>query len=361
MLLERHARIRERLAQVGVDWLLVPASAYFRGLTGAVARATERLLVLGIPAQGEPFCLVPRLEAEALREACDWLEQIVWGDEEQPFDRLAARIGLDRRPRLMLGDGFRTGVLLALAERTSCRTAFSLLGGLRAVKDASEIARIEEASRHADQVMAAAAATLRPGLTEREVERFILDRFESLGDEGAWAIVASGPNSAYPHHFTSRRVIEANDVVLLDLGAYTGGYGSDITRAFWMGRPPPEAEQVHEVVNQARQAGIAAARVGAGWGEVDAAARSVIEHAGYGDRFPHRTGHGVGLEVHELPNLAAGDPTRLLAGMVHSVEPGIYLPGRFGIRLEDLVVVEYAGGRRLNHAPLEPRPARDRS
>jgi Xaa-Pro aminopeptidase len=181
------------------------------------------------------------------------------------------------------------------------------------------------------------------------------------GDTEVWAIAASGPNGASPHHFTSDRALEEGDVVVLDVGASTAGYSSDITRTYWLGEPPADAKRVYEVVNAARAAGIAAVRAGAAPEDVDRAARGVIEAAGYGRHFTHRTGHGVGLDVHETPYLVAGNRAPLESGMVHSVEPGIYLEGRFGVRLEDLVVVEHSGARRLNRAPFDPRPPRLRA
>src|SRR5262245_33504781 len=201
---------------------------------------------------------------------------------------------------------------------------------------------------------------MRPGRTEREVARFAIDRFEALGDTDPWAIVASGPHSALPHHMGSGRRLEENDVVVLDVGAYTHGYASDITRTFWLGNPPAEAERVYAIVDEARRAGIAEVRDGGETGAVDRAARSVIERAGYGEFFTHRTGHGIGLEVHEPPYLVGGTRNRLNAGMAHTVEPGIYLPGRFGVRLEDSVIVESGGATRLNQAPFEPAPQRVR-
>jgi Xaa-Pro aminopeptidase len=358
---ERLARAREALARERADWLLVPPSADFRWLTGAVARSTERLVVLALPARGEPFCVVPRLEADALGHECPWLALEVWEETENPLERLARRIGLERRPALMIGEGMRAAPLLSLAAAAPCRAAGSALAPLRAVKDAEELRSHAAAGRNADGVVEATADFMRAGMTELEVARFALNRFESLGDTEPWAIVASGPNGALPHHFTSGRRLAEGDVVLLDLGAYTEGYGSDITRAFWLGEPPDEARRVYEIVNAARASGIAASRAGALPEAVDAAARGIIAEAGFGEFFTHRTGHGVGLEVHEPPYIVAGNREPLAAGMVHSVEPGIYLPGRFGMRLEDLVVVEEGGARRLNQAPLDPRPPRLRS
>ncbi len=356
----RIARIQNALVERQADFLLVPASADFRWLTGAVARSTERLLSLVVPRAGEPFCLVPRLEADALAAECPWLACAAWEDHEDAFMRLAQRLALDRHPSLLVGEGFRVAPLLALAAQASCQSAAGALEPLRAVKDAGELRHLEEAARHADQVVMETADFMRPGMTEREIGRFAFERFESLGDTEAWAIIASGPNGALPHHMTSRRRLEDGDVVVVDLGAYTHGYASDITRTFWLGTPPPEAERVYAIVDEARRAGIAAARAGSPSEAVDRAARAVIEHAGYGAHFTHRTGHGVGLEIHEPPYLVGGNPKPLETGMTHSVEPGIYLPGRFGVRLEDIVVVGADGARRLNQAPLEPVPQRVR-
>ena len=351
---ERLARARDGLARAAADWLLVPASADFRWLTGARAHATERLLLFALPRSGDPWCLVPRLESEALAAECPWLSLEVWDEHENPASRLGMKVGFDRRPTLLLGEGFSVGLLLVLAAQARCEPAAPLIAPLRATKDAGEIASMEIAARHADHVVAEAAAMLRPGLTEREVARFILERFESLGDHDPWAIVAAGPHSAYPHHMTSARPLAHDQAVLLDLGAYHDGYGSDLTRTFWLGSPPADFLRIYEVVNEARAAGIAAVRAGVPAASIDAAARTVIERAGYGEQFVHRTGHGVGLEIHEPPYLVAGNDAPLAAGMVHSVEPGIYLPGRFGVRLEDLVTVEPGAGRRLNDAPFVP-------
>ena len=351
----RFAGVREALGQLGAEWLLVAPSADFRWLLGAVARSTERLVLAALPVRGDPFCVVPRLEASALAAECPWLPLEIWDEHEDPFERLGRRIGLERRPPVLVSDGLKTATVLRLASATPCRPAGLALEPLRAIKDADELRRLAAAGEHADQVVEASADALRPGLTERQVARQILERFEALGDTDPWAIVASGPNAALPHHFPSDRKLEDGDVVLLDIGASTQGYGSDITRTYWLGEPPADARRVYDVVNAARDAGIAAVRAGAPSEDVDRAARSVIEAAGLARHFTHRTGHGVGLEVHEPPYVVAGNRAPLASGMVHSVEPGVYLEGRFGVRLEDLVVVENGGARRLNRAPLDPR------
>lgn len=355
---ERLNRVREALVQQGADWLVIPSSADFRWLCGSAPKPTKRLVAMAVPAKGEPFCVVPRLEAEQLATECPGLRQVIWDEQEDPVARLADELELWRGPLVLAGDGLRATPLLRLATQGRCRPAAQMLESLRAVKDAFEIKLMEEAANTADRVMEQAADFLRPGMTEREVAQFVLDRFSALGDTDAWVIVASGPHSALPHHHSNKRQLREGEVVLLDLGACNHGYGSDITRTFVLGSPDPEVARVYDVVNRARAAGIAASRDGVLPEDVDRAARSVIEGAGFGEFFTHRTGHGVGLEIHEQPYMVAGNRIPLRAGMVHSVEPGVYLPGKFGIRLEDLVVVEHERARRLNQAPLDPLPPR---
>jgi Xaa-Pro dipeptidase len=353
-------RARAALAEAGAEWLIVPASPDFRWLTGAQGRVTERLVALALPRSGDPFVVAPRLEAGPLAHECDGLEMLVWDEHEDPLARLVSRAGLTRERRVLLGEGLRVSQVLRLAGLAACETAAGALAPLRAAKDETELAHLAEAARHADEVVEEAADFARPGMTEREVARFVLDRFEALGDTDAWVIVASGPNSAVPHHFTSERRLRENEVLLLDLGAFTNGYGSDITRTYFLGEPSRQVLRAYDVVNKARAAGISAARPGVACEDVDAAARSVIEAAGLGEHFTHRTGHGLGLEIHETPYLVKGNRAALAAGHVHSVEPGVYFPGKFGIRLEDIVAVEASGARRLNTAPFDLRPRRTR-
>jgi Xaa-Pro aminopeptidase len=355
---ERLARVRAGLIENGADWLVVPASADFRWLCGSGPKPTKRLVALAVPRRGEPSCIVPRLEADQLAAECPGVRLVIWDEHEDPVSYLAETLELRRGPVVLAGDGLRVAPLLRLAAQGHCRPAAPLLESLRAVKDAFEIKLMEEAASNADRVMEQAADFMRPGMTEREVTQFIFDRFAALGDTDPWAIVASGPNSALPHHQSSKRQLREGEVVLLDLGACNHGYGSDITRTFVLGSPDPELARVYEVVNRARAAAIAASRDGELPETVDRAARAVIEDAGFGQFFTHRTGHGVGLEIHEQPYMVSGNRTPLRAGMVHSVEPGVYLPGRFGVRLEDLVVVESGRARRLNQAPLDPLPPR---
>ncbi len=354
----RIARAQEALAHAGADWLIVPASPDFGWLTGARARVSERLVAFVLPREGAPFVVAPRLEAGPLENECAGIELLVWDEHEDPLARLADRAGLAKRHTLLLGDGLRVPHVLRLASLAACRPAAEALAPLRAAKDDAELALLAEAGRHADQVVEEAADFARPGMTEREIARFVVDRFEALGDTDAWVIVGSGPNSAIPHHHTSDRRLAAGEALLLDLGASTRGYCSDITRTYFLGEPSRQVARAYEVVDAARVAGIAAVRPGVACEDVDAAARAVIDQAGLGEYFTHRTGHGLGLEIHEPPYLVKGNRATLVAGNVHSVEPGVYFPGKFGIRIEDIVAVEDGGARRLNQAPRDLRPPR---
>ncbi|MEO5988215.1 MAG: Xaa-Pro peptidase family protein [Candidatus Eisenbacteria bacterium] len=357
----RLARAQDSLRRAAAQWLLVPASPDFRWLTGAAARVTERMVLLAVPAEGAPLVVVPRLEADALHQERPDLEQLIWDEHEDPFERLAERIALTPATSVLLGEGLRVPHVLRLAAHARCAAGDALLAPLRAVKDADELRLLEQAARHADQVAEATADFARPGCTEREIARFIASRFEALGDTDSWALVASGPNSALPHHHTGDRVLLEDEVLLLDLGASHQGYQSDITRTYCIGEPPSQVLHAFDLVDQARVAGIAAARAGATCQSVDDAARGVFERAGLASQFVHRTGHGVGLEVHELPYLVTGNLLLLAPGMVHSVEPGLYFPGQFGIRLEDIVVVEAESGRRLNQIACDLRVPRLRT
>ncbi|MCL6594420.1 MAG: M24 family metallopeptidase, partial [Alicyclobacillus sp.] len=234
------------------------------------------------------------------------------------------------------------------------RCADSLLARLRVCKDADELARLQHASRLADRVLALLRAEVRPGCTERQLAERLAQLWRAVGAAGESfpAIVAFGSNAAEPHHEPDDTPLTPGSVVLIDTGGRWQRYVSDITRT-WLAGPPadPEVERVYQCVLAAQQAGLAAARPGVPLAAVDAAVRAVIEAAGYGPYFTHRTGHGVGLEIHEAPYVAPGQEERLEPGMVFSIEPGVYLPGRFGVRIEDLVVVGEAAAQPLNQAP----------
>ena len=228
-----------------------------------------------------------------------------------------------------------------------------ILEALREAKDPGEIERLARSARLADRVMGEVRARLKAGVRESAAAQFVLGRFLELGATAPWVSVGSGENGALPHHHFSERKLRRGDVVVVDLGAALDGYQSDITRTFFLGEPGPEARRVYAVVMAAQAAGRAAVRAGAPAFEVDRAARELIARHGYGERFIHRLGHGLGLEVHEAPYLHGQNRAPLPAGTVVTVEPGIYIPGRFGVRLEDVVVAGRSGARTLTGFPLD--------
>jgi Xaa-Pro aminopeptidase len=248
----------------------------------------------------------------------------------------------------------------ALDSTTSYVLASTVLRDMRMIKDRDEIALLRAAARAADRVVARITNGRLVGRTEADVAREVRERLVDEGhDEAHFAIVGSGPNSASPHHEASDRVIEPGEPIVLDIGGTLGGYGSDITRTLWVtggdssNGPDARFRALFEVLYRAQALGTQAVRPGVACEAIDSAARSVIEEAGYGDAFFHRTGHGIGLDGHEDPYLVAGNALPLQAGMAFSVEPGIYLRGEYGARIEDIVVCGDDGPIVLNEAPRE--------
>jgi Xaa-Pro aminopeptidase len=281
---------------------------------------------------------------------------VAWDETDDPIALVASMVGVGTR-RVAVGDHTWARFVLdlqqtaALAGVTWCR-ASEVLAELRMVKDAAEIEALRAAGAAVDAIAAEMRSWTFAGRTELDVHRELVERMLALGHERAnFAIVAAGAHAASPHHEPSvARVIADGEVVLCDFGGTMHGYCSDITRMFHVGEPPSEVVDAYTVLFEAQEAGVRAATVGTPCEAVDAAARSVIAAAGYGEYFVHRVGHGIGAEAHEDPYMVAGNALPLAAGHAFSVEPGIYLPGRFGLRLEDIVVATDAGPERLNHA-----------
>jgi Xaa-Pro aminopeptidase len=341
------------MADDGVDCLLLSLGADLPWLTGYEAMPLERLTMLVAPVDEPATLVVPRLEAPRVAEDPSVFALRPWADGEDPVGIVAGLVG--GRASLAISDRAWATFVLGLQEhlpgakwlRSSLVTA-----PLRAVKDAEEVAALVAASAAADRVAAQLLAGDIPlvGRTEREVSRDIGQRQLDEGHQKVnFAIVASGPNSASPHHDAGPRVIERGDAVVCDFGGTMDGYCSDITRTVWTDRTPPaEFAALYAVLQQAQACGVAAATVGQTCEAVDAAARQVITEGGFGDAFIHRTGHGIGLEEHEDPYIVAGNSSPLEPGHAFSVEPGIYLAGRFGARIEDIVVATEKGPLALN-------------
>lgn len=333
-------------------------------LTGLSFHLMERPVLGLFPIEGRPRLIVPRLETEKARSSRVEAEVIDFGEDEasraQAFRRglagipPAGRLAVERlRLRLFELDLIRTSAAEVLVE-----PADDVWDDLRSAKDAEELGAMRRAVQIAQAALEAVLPRIRPGISEREVAtELTLELYRAGSDpELPFApIVASGPNSAMPHAIPGDRQLESGDLLILDWGASVQGYFSDLTRTFAVGATDPELERIHRVVLQANEAGRAAVRAGAECATVDRAARSVIESAGYGEAFPHRTGHGLGLEAHEPPYIRGDNRRTLAPGMTFTVEPGVYLPGRGGVRVEDNVVVTDSGGESLSDFPRDLR------
>jgi Xaa-Pro aminopeptidase len=363
---DRLARAQKATAERDIDALLIAPGADLRYLTGYQAILSERLTCLVLPAAGDPVLVVPLLERPAaVASPVSELGLAVrpWEETEDPFALVAKLLGagVDAHRRLRLAVSNRMWAqhvlrVTAAVPGADLRLAGAVLGELRLRKSADEVAALRRAAAAIDQVHARMGEWLRPGRTEAQVGRDIADAIVAAGHETvSFTIVGSGPNGASPHHHLSERVIAAGDPVVVDIGGVMpDGYCSDSTRTYVVGgEPTDEFVAYYEVLRRAQDLAVLAVRPGLPAEQVDAAAREPIAAAGYGDFFVHRTGHGIGLEEHEEPWIVAGSAEPLAPGMAFSVEPGIYLPGRHGARIEDIVVCTDTGVERLNLAPRD--------
>jgi Xaa-Pro aminopeptidase len=333
-----------------VDLVAIGPTANMRYLLGFTPHADERLCLLLVSA-AEVSMVVPTLNAEDVAAHTD-LPLHRWPDAEGPHLALTeALAGQPQVTKLAIDGPMRADFLLPLVAATTPRetiTVEALLAPLRARKSPEEIEALALAAAQADRAMQAAMEACQPGVTEAEVAWIAEAAFRQDGaDEVAFTLVASGPNGAYPHHHSGDRQLQTGDAVVIDIGASLNGYKSDITRMLFLGDPPAEFRKAYQAVLAANEAGRATVKPGVPAQAVDRAARRILEEAGYGDYFIHRTGHGLGLEIHEPPWIMAGNDRLLEEGMVFSVEPGVYLPDQFGIRIEDIVAVTASGVRTL--------------
>ena len=353
---QRIAKLRQRLAAEGLDALLVSAPENRRYLSGFTGSAG----LLVIPVSGDSLTLATDfryVEQAGVQAPAFHVQQIAGGWDWAP--KLFAELGVHKV-------GFEAGHLTydtyqqlvkAVAEgpardQTSFVPTTSLVEPLRAVKDAEELASLQRAIDISDRALDEVAPTIRPGETEVAVAWRIEQRIRELGAESVSfeLIVAAGPNGAMPHHRPSGRPIAAGEPIVMDIGARAGGYCSDLTRTVCVGRPDATYKKVYDTVLAAQLTAIATMRPGMTGKEADALARVVIEQAAHGERFGHGLGHGVGLAIHEQPTVGPRSTTVLEQGMVFTVEPGIYIPGWGGVRIEDVVILQRDGARVLSHA-----------
>jgi Xaa-Pro aminopeptidase len=356
----RMARAARHAGEEGLTGLLVtpgPDLLYFTGYMPIAI--TERITMLVIPADGEPAMIVPILErpdAEGA-PAAPAVAMHDWTDGSDPYEATAAL--LDSGGRYGISDSAWAMHVLGL-QRALPQSAYdsmtSAMPMLRAVKGEDELERLAAAGAAADASFEDIAGVRFAGRTEREIAADLAGFLRAHGHSQVdFTVVGSGPNGANPHHEMSDRTIEEGDMVVLDFGGLKDGYGSDTTRTVHVGEPTDQEREVFEIVRRAQQTAFEAVRPGIACQEVDRAARKVIADAGYGEYFIHRVGHGIGLTTHEPPYMVEGEERLTEPGMCFSIEPGIYLPDRFGVRIEDIVTVTEDGGQRFNNTSHEMR------
>jgi Xaa-Pro aminopeptidase len=356
----RMERATAQAAEAGLAGLLVtpgPDLFYFTGYQPTAI--TERITMLALQAAREPAMIVPILERPDAEPApgVAAVSLVDWTDGSDPYAATAKL--LDPGGRYAVSDSAWAMHVLALQEALPASRFVSMttaLPMLRAVKDAAELDRLAAAGASADAAFEQIIRVRFAGRRERDIGAELAGLLRDHGHSRVdFTVVGSGPNGANPHHEMGDRVIAEGDMVVLDFGGIQDGYGSDTTRTVHVGTPTDEERTVFEVVRRAQQSAFEAVRPGMACQEIDRVARKVITDAGYGEYFIHRTGHGIGMTTHEPPYMVEGETHPLVPGMCFSIEPGIYLPGRFGVRIEDIVAVTEDGGRRLNNTTREMR------
>jgi Xaa-Pro aminopeptidase len=351
---DRLSHARKAVADAGLGALLVTPGPDLRWLTGYEALPLERLTCLVLPSDGEPFLVAPGLEVPSVQASGVpglGIEVLGWGETEDPYALIAGRVGtvtsVGLANRMWAEQVLRFRAAMPDAEQN---LASAVLADLRMRKSTDEVDALRRAGQAIDRVHARMAEFLRPGISERAAGREIAAAILAEGHETVdFVIVGSGPNGASPHHEVGDRVMQTGDVVVVDIGGTTSeGYCSDCTRMYSLGEPPAEFREYFAVLHEAQLAACSHAKPGVTAESVDKAARDVIAAAGWGEEFVHRTGHGIGVETHEEPYIVEGNQTVLEPGMAFSIEPGIYLAGKHGARIEDIVVATDDGIERLN-------------
>jgi Xaa-Pro aminopeptidase len=354
---DRVRRAQAEMARQGVDALAIGVGSDLLYLAGYPGHTSERLTLMIVPKEGEPKIVVPQLEAPRLGAAGVPFPPVAWEETADPAN-IAADIIWETGARSVASNNELWASFLIKMQRHLPEVQWEIAGDimreLRMCKDTAEVDLIREASHRTDAAWVEFTQTKIAGLTERQAGERLMDLMRQHGMESvAFCICASGPNSASPHYSTADRVIREGDAIVFDFGGRFQHYVSDITRTVHIGEPSDEYRTVYATVLRANEAAFAAVRPGVACQEIDRAARNVIMDAGYGEYFIHRVGHGLGLDVHEEPYMVEGNTLPLRVGMIFSDEPGIYMPGKFGVRIEDSVVCTETGGEKLNDAPRD--------
>ncbi len=355
---ERLERARQAMRAQGVDVALLSLGLDMPYLTGYNAMPLERLTMLVLPANGDAVMVIPRLEAPRVQPMPNVFSLLPWNETDDPV-AITAELVRSAAPSsrvIAVGDQMWARFLvdlMPLLPNTQYRRSVDVIGSLRMRKDSAEIEALRAAGSAVDKIAGELQAghIALVGRTEAQVSADLSARIIAQGhDVVNFAIVAAGENAASPHHHPGSRVIQPNEIVLCDFGGTMNGYCSDITRCVYTGEPSSEVAEAYAVLFEAEAAAVRAATVGTPCEEVDAVARRVITAAGFGEYFIHRTGHGIGLDAHEDPYIVSGNSLALEAGHAFSIEPGIYMPGKWGMRLEDIVVATIDGPDSMNHA-----------
>lgn len=355
-------KLQSQISAQGLDGIAIMPGPNMIYLSGIHTHISERPIILFLPAAGDLAIIIPNLEAMKARAAGVPENRVFgWTDQE------GYRPAFERASKELELPGWKLGVealqmrvlelelLREFAPGLNTTHAEPLIGTLRSVKDPNEIAAMEKAVAVAEQSIESLLPRIKIGMSEKQIAALLTQELLERGGESIafGPIVSSGPNSASPHAVPTDRCLQEGDLLVIDWGVYVDGYPSDITRTFAVGEINDEYRKIYELVRAANEAGKQAARPGASGQDVDRAARKVIADAGYGEYFFHRTGHGLGLEVHETPNMVEGNVEPLRPGNVFTIEPGIYLTGRGGVRIEDNVVITADGSRSLTSFPRE--------
>ena len=349
--------LKLRMKDNNVDLVVLGPGTHMNWLLGFTPYPDERPCMLLIGKEKEAF-LMPSVNAEDAKKRTD-IAINSWKDENGPDQALKEAllyIGESSAKHIAIDEAMRSHFALIVIEALPNPTyefTASTIGALRMRKDQTEFINLKENALIDDRAMQAGFAAIKEGVTELEIGEAINKHFISEGAKPQFCIVGSGPNGAFPHHHTGDRKVEYGDAVLIDIGGRKGTFPSDMTRMSVLGEPPEGYLEIHAIVERAVQAAMSAAKPGVMAKEVDAAARNVITEAGYGDYFVHRTGHGLGIDIHEPPYITATSEVELDEGMVFSIEPGIYLQGRFGVRLEEIVILRTDGPEILSELTRE--------
>lgn len=357
---QRIARVQQLMDGSGSELLVLFPSANMLYLSGFYDEPGERLLFLLVPQEGDPLFLAPALYRDQIRQRSPVQDIRIWKDSDGPtalLTRALAELGL-KEAGVLVDDTMWAMFLLLLKAalpQASFSPASQVMVPLRMRKTPDELHHMAEAGAIADKAFEEIIELRFTGLTELQLAAALEEAMRRRGAEkiAFETLVASGPNSALPHYRAGQRRIESGDVIILDFGCRVHGYCSDITRTVVCKKPSREIKGVYEIVKEAQEGAVQAVRPGVAAEDVDRAARAWITRAGYGERFIHRAGHGIGLEVHEAPYINEGNRLQVEERMTFSVEPGIYLPDRFGVRVEDIVAVTETGVARLNHCTRE--------